>query len=284
MTSSGEVKEKKSKRVFEITAERAGALLSKNKALSIDKLKKTAEKLLCIPNSSGVPHYKAPRWASGTDESLNKRVTFAVETEDGIQVAVSTYGPQCLSMHFPVDKVNLYVGNTSSYDDIHSIKEINEMTKNKIPLVAVDPRGMGQSQPLTCGSTEFFEPYGADYLYASTAEMLGESYLGKRVFDVMRVMDCLKANGVNEITLTGRGMGSIIAVFAALLHKSGPKVKIINYLPSYRLIAETPVFKWPLSSLLRGVLTHFDLPDVYKALGRKLTKERPWGPDMEPLE
>jgi len=284
VTSSGGVREKKSKRVFEITAERAGSLSGKNKALSTEKLKKTAEALLSISKSSGVPHYKALRWAGGTDESLNKRVTFAVETENGIQVAVSTYGPQSLSMHFPAGKVNLYVGNTSSYDDIHSIKEINEMTKNKIPLVAVEPRGLGQSLSTTCGSTEFFEPYGADYLYASTAEMLGESYLGRRVYDVMRVMDCLKGNGVEDIELIGRGLGSIIVVFAALLHKSGPQVKIINYLPSYRLIAESPVYKWPLSSLLRGVLKHFDLPDVYKALGRKLTKENPWGPDMQLLK
>jgi hypothetical protein len=46
------------------------------------------------------------------------------------------------------------------------------------------------------------------------------------------------------------------------------------------LLAATPMATWPLSSLLRGVLEHFDLPDVYKALGRRLTEDRPWNAKM----
>jgi len=128
----------------------------------------------------------------------------------------------------------------------------------------------------TCACKDFFAPYGSDYLYAATGEMLGESYLGRRVLDVLRVMDFLLDGGAFEVRLVGRGLGAITAAFAALLHPAKPSVRILNYLPSYERIARSPRFDWPLSALLRGCLRHFDLPDVYRALGRRLTKSHPW--------
>ena len=74
----------------------------------------------------------------------------------------------------------------------------------------------------------------------------------------------------------GRGLGSTTAAFAALLHPSAPRAKIVNYLPRYTMIACSPQYTWPLSALLRGCLLHFDLPDIYAALGKRLTKARPW--------
>jgi hypothetical protein len=53
-------------------------------------------------------------------------------------------------------------------------------------------------------------------------------------------------------------------------------VKLIDYLPSYESLVSHDLARWPLSALLRGVLRHFDLPDVYRTLGGRLTRERPW--------
>jgi len=61
-------------------------------------------------------------------------------------------------------------------------------------------------------------------------------------------------------------------------------VRLIHYLPSFQHLAETPIVTWPASSLLRGVLKHFDLPDVYRALGKRLRKERPWNARMRPYK
>ena len=63
---------------------------------------------------------------------------------------------------------------------------------------------------------DFFEPYGPDFLYASLGEMLNQSYLGRRVFDVMRTIDFLLAYGASEVSLVGRGLGATTAAFAAL--------------------------------------------------------------------
>jgi hypothetical protein len=34
---------------------------------------------------------------------------------------------------------------------------------------------------------------------------------------------------------------------------------------------------------LRSALRYFDLPDLYRALGKRLSLVEPWGPDMKPL-
>ncbi|OGV50263.1 MAG: hypothetical protein A2X49_15065 [Lentisphaerae bacterium GWF2_52_8] len=277
-TSSGLLKEKGARRVFEFSAQSALELKNKRKKLSVEELRRLARKLLHMPKQGkGAPHYR-PLRGEGVNGKLHE---FAIETEPGIQVIATACGPQNFNMHPPKGKILLFVGNSSSHEDACNVPEIKTLANGSVPFLTLDPRGMGQSQPKTCGSIEFFEPYGSDFFYASTAEMLGESYLGGRVHDLLRTMDFLYAEGATEIELLGRGMGSIVVAFGALLHKSKPRARIINFLPSYQLIAESPIHKWPLSASLRGVLRHFDLPDIYRALGKSLKMESPWNANME---
>jgi len=200
-----------------------------------------------------------------------------------VEAIATIYGPPYPGIRLPTGKVTLYVGHTSSQDDVGSVPAIKALTLGRSVLVAVDPRGMGQSMPNTCGVKDFHHPYGSDYLYATAGEMLGESYLGRRVFDVMRMMDLLLAEGATEVRLLGRGLGSVIVTFAGLLHDTQPRVKLMHYLPSFELVATTPLSSWPLSSLLRGCLCHFDLPDIYRALGKRLSKTMPWNAHMRPV-
>jgi len=111
--------------------------------------------------------------------------------------------------------------------------------------------------------------------------MLGESYFGRRVYDVYKAIDFAYENGATDLTLKGRGLGSLLVTFAAFLHPMKPKVEIYNYLPSFEIISNTPLSEWPLSSLLRGALKHFDLEDIYKALGKRLKKKSPWNAQMK---
>jgi hypothetical protein len=55
-------------------------------------------------------------------------------------------------------------------------------------------------------------------------------------------------------------------------------VTLKNALRSYTEIAEARDYRWPLSALLSGVLTTFDLPDCYRELRKKNLKLLdPWG-------
>jgi len=270
-----------SRRVFEFTADRARELAGRRGKPSPAQVKEAAARLLAIPEVTGPPPYRVLCWAAANAERPKLRSQFAVETEPGIWAIVSVLGGDGGAMHPPRARTTLYVGHVSGLDDVWRVKEVRALARRGT-FAVVDPRGIGESMAMTCGSAEFFAPYGSDFLYASTGEMLGESYLGRRVFDVLRAIDLLLAGGASEVRLVGRGMGAVTAAFAALLHPSEPRVKLLHYLPSYELIATSPRFSWPLSSLVRGCLEHFDLPDVYRALGRRLVKTQPWDERMRP--
>ena len=56
-----------------------------------------------------------------------------------------------------------------------------------------------------------------------------------------------------------------------------------NALISYRDLAESESYRWPLSSFVPGVLEKFDLPDCYRALqGKALRQIEPWGANSGP--
>jgi len=279
----GNTKRSGSLRVFDFTSKRALALTEQRRAEPKDEktICKAAARLLGIPQTKmSPPAYRALGYSFETD-LLGIKGVFAIEPEPRIQTIVTTFWQSESFMHPPTGCVTLYVGHTTGLDDVRQIKEIRLLAAGKQPFAVVDPRGTGTTMAETCRCNDFFHPYGSDYLYAVTGEMLGESYLGRRVFDVLRTIDFLLDNGAEEVRLMGRGIGSVTAIFAALLHPSKPRVKLINYLPSYELIATSPYYKWPLSSLLRGCLPHFDLPDIYRAMNHRLIKSKPWNANMK---
>ena len=265
VTKSGTLRMANAKRAFEFTAEKAAKLAKNRKKLTLSELQKKAIQTLQIPKIDTDPHYRVIRYIQFTEPV--KITEFSVETEPGIQAILGVFGKIGDSyMHPPTGKINVYAGDFSSQDDVINICEIRKLAKSKIPLVTVDPRGIGQSTSKSCNRSDLLHPYGADYMYAMIADMSGKTYLGQRVFDIMRTLDFLYAEGAEDITLIGRGINSISATFAALLHKRKPNVKLINYLPGYQTLIDSPIYKWPVSVMPRGVLKHFDLPDVYKAL------------------
>ena len=68
------------------------------------------------------------------------------------------------------------------------------------------------------------------------------------------------------------------ATFAALFADRVNQVTLKHTLTSYREVAESEGYSWPLSCLVPGVLKTFDLPDYYRALSeKKLRQFEPWG-------
>jgi dienelactone hydrolase/pimeloyl-ACP methyl ester carboxylesterase len=274
-----------SRRVQDFTAEVAAAWARRRGQPSAKAVQAAARRLLGLPAARGVPHHRSLAGAAGFEPDRVPPVNrqFSVETEPGIQAILTTYGPPHGLMHPPTGKITVYIGDVSAENDVERVPEIRALAEGKVPLVVVDPRGLGQSAPQTCGCADIGAPYGSDFLYASTGEMLGQSLLGRRVFDVLRSLDWLKAKGATDIELVGRGLGSVIAAFAGLLHPAGPRVRLLHYLPSYQMLVDARQYAWPLSAILRGVLRHFDLPDVYRALGERLSLEQPWNARREPI-
>lgn len=283
-TPSGVLKSGAAKRVFEFTAEKATKLADKRPELKPAALRAKLADVLNVNAAAHPPRYRALYFYGSKHIAKHdfKQGEFAVETEAGIQAIVGVYGKTGSMMVPPTGKVNVYLGHISGQDDVANIPAIAKIAASETPLAVVDPSGIGLSMAKSCGDRQFFHAYGADYMYAATGDMLGRSYLGRRVSDVLRVLDFLYANGAEDVTLIGRGLNSITAAFAGLLHEHDPKVRLLNYLPSYHEIIDSPIHKWPASSFPRGILKFCDLPDVYAAIGKRLSLKSPWNEMMNP--
>jgi dienelactone hydrolase len=283
VTADGKVNQAGSKRVFDFSNQCVAKFVEARLALTSAELQQSAAELLNIPVKRELAHYSCLRNRFTFDrwDEQKAYTQFVVETEPGIKAILTSFGVEHSHVHFPTGKVRLYIGNVSGERDVAEIPEIKALIQDNLPLIVVDPRGIGQSEAGSCDMGGFFAPYGSDYLYAVTGDMLNESYVGRRVFDVLSVMDLLIDQGITEIELIGRGVGAVTAAFAGLLHASAPKVKLINYLPSYQLLVESQRYIWPLSVMPRGILEKFDLPDVYTVLGTRLEKQSPWNELMQ---
>ena len=217
--AEGEVVPFGSKKIFGFTQARARELGAKRTTLDRVALRETVRSLLNIGMPDTPPHYRYLRRSGGQDAATGKGYQFAVESEPGIQVILTMFGDLEDQCRRPQGPVSLFVGHLSSEEDCASLPWLQRRLNEGQRILAADLRGTGQSFPTSCGSSDLLEPYGADYLYASFGSMMGESYLGRRVHDLLRTIDFLEDGGA-DVHLIGRGVGSVPVALAALLHAS----------------------------------------------------------------
>ena len=269
--------------IYQLIEERAVALAEARaegrKGLSKAALTRTARRLLSLPAARSVPHYRNLR-PSPVDGTAVAR--YAVETEGPVRAILHKAGVDARRQGTldVEDEVRLYVPHLASDEELAEEPLVRTILKSG-PLYLVDARGLGESRPDETGN--FFHPYGMDYMFHGHGLLFGESYLGRRVHDVLSVIDLLRAEGAKKVHLYGRGQGAIIALFVALLHEGETSVTLKNAPLSYGAMTRVPLVAWPVAGFVPGVLAHFDLPDCYRALGGRVELVQPWGPDMKPL-
>ncbi|MCX7590539.1 MAG: hypothetical protein N2255_02815, partial [Kiritimatiellae bacterium] len=174
------------------------------------------------------------------------------------------------------------LGDVYKRQDLHN-PQICKLLRGHGRILGVDVRGFGQSLPQGCDCREFLAPYDCDYFFDAYGLMLGEPYLGRRVYDLLRIIDWLRDWGYKRIRLAGRGLGALTALLAAVIEPKLESVLLMNCLLSLADLLETPIYRWPASARVPGMLCFFDLPDCYRCLGPKLTLITPWDAQMKPL-
>ncbi len=280
-TPRGQVAGLNSRTMFSFTAEKSRALAKRRRGLEGDALARAVAEALRLPERRETPDARILRRIAPRRYPKPEFVTYAVETEPGIQAIVYRL---CDAQHFsrpPVGQKRavLYASHQSADAELREEPLVRSLfaAEPEAAFFACDPRGIGESMPNTCG-TGPWAPYGADFFYASHGLMLDRPYLGQRTHDLLAVLDWLKLYGHTEVHLAGKGWGAIPAAFAALLAPQVAQVTLKNALVSYAALAETEYHGWPLAMMLPGVLERFDLPDCYRALqSKKLAQIEPWG-------
>lgn len=281
-TPHGQIGELQPKTLFSFTQERSRQLKQTRGPVEVDALKKRVVEILRLPARDGVPSYRILRGSGARRYPKKNSVTYALETEPGIFSLVYRLSNEELISRPPRDskRAILYVSHQSADAELRNEPLLAELirTEPDSAFFACDVRGIGESQPDTCGRNTFLLPYGSDYFYAIHSIMLDRPYPGQKTHDVLRVLDWLRAQGHVEVHLVAKGWGAIPGVFAALLSEDVKQVTLKNALTSYSDVAESEEYRWPLSSFVRGVLEKFDLPDCYAALAAKQLRQiDPWG-------
>ncbi len=271
-TPRGQVSTLGSRSVISFTNETARALEAQRRALEGEALRQAVADKLQLPPRDGVPDYRilpAPRTRGYPKRAAGN---YAVETEPGILNIVYRLSDTALVSRPPrgPKRAVLYVSDRSADAELREEPLIKELLAADpgAAFYACDLRGIGESQPNTTNKA-FTDPYGSDYFYAIYGVMFDRPYPAQRTFDVLRLIDWLKANGHDEIHLAARGWGTIPATFAALLDDRIGRVTLKHALSSYGDVAKAEDYDWPLSSFLPAVLKTFDLPDCYRALAAK---------------
>ncbi len=279
VTPRGQVHHLNPRTVFDFTRDRANRAADARKGLAGAELREAVARRLALSDRDGPPHYRVLRtsWVKLTKTQRPADNRFPVETEPGIQAMLHAFSEQRMFQLPEGETATVYVPHLSALQEFKGRK-----TPSADPLFAVEPRGIGHMAALTCHLGDFFAPYDSDFMYATYGQMLDEPYSGRRMHDVLRALDLLASRGYTDVHLVGRGLGALWATFAGVLHDSVTAVTLHNGLLSYHELTQTPVYKWPLSAMVFGVLEEFDLPDCLRELAgnKRLTLVKPWDADM----
>ena len=241
-----------------------------------------AEMLQLPPKPIEPPHYRVLRpQVKKKGDAYEMWARYAIETEGNIRAILRERQPNHTFGHsFNVKaEETLYLPNVSSEEEAESFEPLIAMNSGA-EVFSLDVRGMGESMPDEENGT-FFQPYGMDFMFHSFGAMFDQSYLGRRVFDVLRTLDLLAAEGCQSVKFAGRGQGAIIAAFTAMLSPMVKSVELYDAPRSFREWIDSKICDWPVANVPYGVLKHFDLPDLYAALGDRLTVVSNWNAIMK---
>lgn len=279
-TPTGQVMDLGATPAYEIIAAQACDIAAARPALDDEALRSSLAELLNLPARSDPPHYRIPR---PLRQSEPTQARFAVETERSVRaILYKLLQPGASPFTLDVEpEVRLYVPHISAQADLAEDPWAGSLAQD-LPLYALDVRGLGESLPEEERSG-FVQPYGMDYMFHAYGLMLDSSYLGRRVYDLLRVLDLLAFEGVQHIHLYGRGQGAILAVLAALFHNRVDSVMLQDAPRSFFEWTQTPYVAWPAANCGRGILQVADLPDLLRVLGSRVTVLDHWDAAMSPL-
>lgn len=282
-TPEGQVEKLGSRKLMDFTRDLAAAQAGQRPPLKGIELRQAVREVLRLDElPAEAPDYGILRSAGKRGYPAKAYCIYKVETEPGIQALVTRLQEEELTSRMPgtAPRAILYLSHHSADAELRTEPLVRDLiaAEPEAAFYACDVRGIGDSQPDTCGVNQFLRPYGSHYFYAAHGLMLDRPLLGQRVFDALRVIQALRAAGHQEVHLAGRGWGALVAAFTALLSANVTQVTLKNSLTAFAAVAADADYQWPYAVMLPGVLSRFDLPDCYKALDdKKLTQHAPWG-------
>lgn len=198
------------------------------------------------------------------------RVEKAIVTvEEGLHLPGLAFYPQ----GEPLGNVVLYVHEAGKEADAGPGGPIEKLLQAGRAVAAVDVRGTGETQAKGGWGGDLFGPDARDVL---TAYLLGRSYVGMRAEDILTCARILRERSDGSVDLVAVGHVCVPALHAAALEPElFGAVRLVRGLVSWADIIEGGQSRNQLTNVVHGALCEYDLPDLAKVLGDRLTIEQP---------
>ena len=199
-----------------------------------------------------------------------------IPAEPGIGCGIQVAAPLSKSRH----PASLILTATQPGLDgrVSSTNQIALATRDRL-LLAGDLVISMPAMPSPPGTEEQKSPILGDfYMLNLRAELVGKTLLGMRVDSVIRCIDALASRpdvDPNNITAEASGHEALVLLHAAILDPRLKHITLTNLPPTYRERLAEPLPKNLPEDLIPGVLLHYDIPDLVRALGTRVNIQPP---------
>jgi cephalosporin-C deacetylase-like acetyl esterase len=140
-------------------------------------------------------------------------------------------------------------------------------------VLALTPR------PSPPGTDDMKAPLlGPFYLLSLRADLIGRTLVGLRADDVIRAVDYLADRedvDPTRISAEASGHMGLVLLHAGVLDRRIRHIEIDHVLTSYRSLIDAPLPTGAPEDVIPGVLLHYDIPDLARALGPRLKDADP---------
>lgn len=157
--------------------------------------------------------------------------------------------------------------------------DVLELVQGGTAVLAVDPRGMGESYK-PAGRTG----YRQSYQLAARAILLGRNLVEMQAADLLSGVGYLQTRVSGKVTLYAKGAVGPAAMFAAAVDERVAELVVERSIMSYMDVVTARIHEGLDQAVVPGILAKADLPDAVRLMGaRPVTVVSPVHPNGRPM-
>ena len=247
------------------------AMFPKPKPLTEPQLRQTVREVTRATVKPGDPapiNTQSPPLASPPEGDAHVRHRFSLATAPGINIQAEFYRPAD-GKHPALLVLKDSLDPALEPSRAEEIRKYRALADAGTAVLVVAPRPSPPGNEETKASV-----LGPFYLTTLRAELVGKTLLGLRVDDVIAAVNFMSGGTTvdpNQISAQASGHLGLVLLHAAVLDPRLKHITIDRTLESYAGLMRVPMPIDAPEDILPGVLLHYDIPDLVRTLGPRLT-------------